>query len=166
MRLLACVIAIALLASLAWFDVVHRRLPGKLVGTVTVFYLVMATLAKAPLSSVAVHVGVALIAFSVGAALFAAGLLGGGDVKFAFAVFLWAGATLAIPAFVLISLAGLVVALVALAAGWLVRRSPSGMLARIASPWSAARGVPYGVAIALGALPIIVVRTLAGGMTS
>ena len=165
MQLVVCVLAIALLVSLAWFDVAQRRLPDKLVGVVVLFYFVMAAFAKVPLSSIAAHVGMALIAFSVGAGLFAAGLLGGGDVKFAAAVFLWAGAKFAMPAFVMISLAGLVVALIALAAGWLVRRAPSSLPAKIALPWIAARGVPYGVAIAVGALPIFVVRTLAGGMT-
>lgn len=165
MQLLACAISVALLGSLAWFDVTHRRLPGTLVGGVALLYFVAAALAKAPLTSIAAHVAVALIAFAVGALLFAARLLAGGDVKFAAAVFLWAGVNLALPTFELISLAGLLVAVVAIAAGWLVRRWPSGVLARIASPWMTARGVPYGVAIALGALPIIVVRALAGGMT-
>jgi prepilin peptidase CpaA len=165
MQLLACALAIALLVSLAWFDVAQRRLPDKLVGIVVILYFVMAAFAHVPLISIAAHVGMALIAFSIGAGLFAAGLLGGGDVKFAAAVFLWSGAKFAMPVFVLISLAGLVVALMALAAGWLVRRAPSSLLAGIASPWVAARGVPYGVAIALGALPIFVVRTLSGGMT-
>lgn len=165
MQLLASLPTIALLVSLAWFDVVQRRLPGTLIGAVVLIYFVMAVFARVPLISMAVHVGVALTAFLAGAALFAAGLLGGGDVKFAAAVFLWAGARFALPAFELISFAGFAVALVAVAADWLVRRAPSGMLASVASPWTKARGVPYGVAIALGALPIVVVRTLSGGMT-
>lgn len=165
MQLPVCVIAVALLCSLAWFDVTHRRLPSELVCAIALLYFVAAALAKAPLTSIAAHVGVALIAFAVGALLFAGRVMGGGDVKFAAAVFLWAGVHFALSAFELISLAGLVVALMAVAAGWLVHRSPSGVLSRVASPWMAARGVPYGVAIAVGALPIIVVRTLAGGMT-
>jgi prepilin peptidase CpaA len=166
MQLFVCAIGIALLGVLAWFDVVHRRLPGGLVGAVAVLYFIVAALYTVPLSLVATHVAVALFALFVGALLFAAGLQGGGDVKFAAAVFLWAGAQFAMATFALISLSGLVVALVSLAAGRLMRRSPSGTLARIASPWIAARGVPYGVAISLGALPIVVVRTLAGGMLS
>ena len=165
MHSLACIIVIALFARLAWFDVSQRRLPGKLVGAVALLYFATAVLARVSLISIAMHVGVALIAFWIGTGLFAAGMLGGGDVKFAAAVFLWAGAKFALPAFVLISFAGLAVALVAIAAGWLVRRSPSGVLARVASPWSQTRGVPYGVAIAFGALPIVAVSTLAGGMT-
>jgi prepilin peptidase CpaA len=165
MQLPACVLAIALLVSLAWFDVAQRRLPNKLIGAVVLFYFFMAAFARVPMISIAVHIGVALIAVLVATGLFAARMLGGGDVKFAAAVFLWAGAKFAMLTFVLISLAGLVVAFVALAAGWIVRRMSSGVLASIASPWNGTRGVPYGVAIALGALPIFVARTLAGGMT-
>ncbi|WP_167760152.1 A24 family peptidase [Paraburkholderia pallida] len=165
MQLPACVLTIALLASLACFDVAQRRLPGRLVGAVALMYFIAAAFAKVSLLSIATHIGVALSAFLIGTALFAAGMLGGGDVKFAAAVFLWAGAKFAMAAFILISLAGLMVALVALGAGWLVRRAPAGALSGIASPWAASRGVPYGVAIAIGALPIVVARTLAGGMT-
>lgn len=165
MQQIACAVTIALLVSLAWFDVVHRRLPNTLIGVVALLYFLVAVFAKVPLSTIAAHVAVALLAFLVGALLFAVRMLGGGDVKFAAAVFLWSGASLAWPTFVLISLAGLVVALVALTAGWLVRRSPQAWLADLARPWAATRGVPYGVAIALGALPILALRMLAGGMT-
>jgi len=166
MHLLVCAIGIALLGALAWFDIVHRRLPDRLVGAVAVLYFVGAAVDKAPPVFVAMHVGVAAAAFLVGALLFAAGVLAGGDVKFAAAVFLWAGTEFAVPTLVLISLAGLVVTLVALAAGWLARRSPQGGLTRVVAPWTASRGIPYGVAISLGALPIIAIRTLAGGMAS
>ncbi|HTH61595.1 MAG TPA: prepilin peptidase [Paraburkholderia sp.] len=164
MHSLPCLITTALLLTLAWFDVAQRRLPGKLVGALVVLYFVMAASARVSPMSIATHIGVALIALAAGTALFAAGMLGGGDVKFAAAVFLWAGAKFALPAFVLISVAGLAVTLVAVTAGWLVRVAPSGAMARVASPWAATRGVPYGVAIALGALPVIVARLLSGGM--
>lgn len=160
MQWLVCAIVVALLVSLAWFDVAHRRLPNLLVGMVALLYFVVAVFTKVPLTAIGVHLAVALLAFLIGALLFAARLLGGGDVKFAAAVFLWAGASLAWPTFVLISLAGLVVALMALASDWLVRRSPAGKLASLAKPWVAARGVPYGVAIALGALPVLASRAL------
>jgi prepilin peptidase CpaA len=164
MPFLVCLIAIALLVGLAGFDVARRRLPGTLVGALALLYLVTAVLDHASLTSIAAHVGVALIAFAIGTALFAAGVLGGGDVKFAAAVFLWAGTAFALPAFELISVAGLVVTLVAVGAGRLVRRLPSGGIAAVASPWAATRGIPYGVAIASGALPIIAARVLAGGV--
>lgn len=165
MQWLVCAVVVALLVSLAWFDVAHRRLPNKLVGAVALLYFVIAALTRAPLGTIGAHIAMALLAFFVGALLFAARMLSGGDVKFAAAVFLWSGAGLAWPTFVMISLAGLVVACVALAAGWLVRRSPAGKLASFAKPWVAERGVPYGVAIALGALPMLALRTLEGGMT-
>lgn len=164
MHLLTCAFAVALLVSLAGFDLAKRRLPDRLVGAVALFYFFMAVSARVPPMSIAIHVAVALAVFCVATGLFAAGLLGGGDVKFAAAVFLWAGAKLAVPAFVLISLAGLVVALAALSARWLVSQLRPGAVVSVAMFLSAARGVPYGVAIAFGGLPIVV-RTLAGGMT-
>jgi prepilin peptidase CpaA len=162
MQLLVCVLTVALLIGLAWFDVAQRRLPNKLVGVVALSYFVMAASVEASPLSIASHVGMALIAFLIGTGLFAAGMMSGGDVKFATAVFLWAGAKFAMPAFMLISFAGLAVVFVTLAAGWLERRVPTGIVATIASQWSSARGVPYGAAIALGAIPVVIARTLVG----
>ncbi|PLZ03376.1 peptidase A24A prepilin type IV [Burkholderia sp. WAC0059] len=159
-RLIAC----ALLAVLAWCDVRSRRLPGPLVAALVALYFAAALAAHAAVASVLVHhVAVAVAAFAVGTALFACGALGGGDVKLAAAVFLWAGSTLALPALLLIALAGLAVALLALAASGLVRLAPSSPFGRAARPWSAKRGVPYGVALAAGGAVVILGPVLAHG---
>lgn len=164
MLLSICAIAVVLIASLAWFDVSSRRLPNVLIGLLAALYFVWSAFAAIPLTTVIAHVAVALATFVVAGALFAGGLIGGGDVKFASAVFLWAGSQLALPAFILISLAGLLIATVALVATWLVRHTPNSVPGRLALPWQVQRGVPYGVAIAFGGLLIVVVRTMAHGM--
>jgi prepilin peptidase CpaA len=112
---------------------------------------------------------VALAAFVIGFGLFALRWLGGGDVKLAAVIFLWTGAPLAWPVLLLISALGLPVAMFSMLAARFVKRrgqsttqhqdSPQRMR-RLANWWSAKRGVPYGVALALGGgtglwLPVI-----------
>jgi prepilin peptidase CpaA len=81
-----------------------------------------------------------------GAALFAAGLLGGGDVKLAAATTVWIGAE-ALPEFLAVTaLAGGLLAL-GILAGRALRRCVGRRRSAMAAPT-----VPYGVAIAAGAL--------------
>jgi prepilin peptidase CpaA len=86
-------------------------------------------------------------AFVSSALLFRFGWIAGGDVKLAAAVFLWAGPSLAAPVFVIVSVCGLVLGLAIIAADPLYRRIRA---LHWLSCLSRARGVPYGVALALG----------------
>jgi len=103
---------------------------------------------------------VAFAVFAVGFGLFAARLLGGGDVKLLGAVALWAGPGLILPFLLLTALAGGVLGLLfwlpRLAQGWL-----ASVTAWIAPPAKAHPPVPYGVAIAAGA-GLIGVRLITG----
>ena len=112
-------------------------------------------LTQAPVKHWLQHGLVALLAFVVLLALFAAGAMGGGDVKLGTAVFGWAGTQAAWPALFITSVAGLVLALVGLAVDFCCRRWPPkrrGFAHRWADAISARRGVPYGVALALGGI--------------
>jgi prepilin peptidase CpaA len=160
-RLSACV---ALLILAAW-DIRYRRLPNGLVVVVGGLYILDALTAGDPAAFMLNHLLTALATFAIGFGLFALGLLGGGDVKLAAALFLWTGTPLAWPVLLLISAIGLPIAMFSLFAAWIVKRrrhcadnetigarhhiGPCGML-RFADWWSAKRGVPYGVALALG----------------
>lgn len=103
-------------------------------------------------------IGCALAVFLIGAVLFARGYLGGGDVKLLSAAMLWAGPTQAPALLLLTSLLGGVLALFLLMPiGSQMAASARLMLGQPTIP--AARGmampVPYGVAIAVAGLIVI-----------
>jgi prepilin peptidase CpaA len=159
-RLVAC----AALLVLAGWDIRYRRLPTWLVAIVAGLYYLDALVAGDSPALILHHSLIGLAAFAIGFGLFAMRCLGGGDVKLAAALFLWTGTPLTWPVLLLISVIGLPVAMFSLFAAWLVKRRPipadntserefhTGLhaLRRVAGWWSAKRGVPYGVALALG----------------
>jgi len=104
-------------------------------------------------SQIGVHAGVGFAALLIGMGMFAAGWIGGGDAKLFAAGALWLGWPGAIPYVVFTGLAGGV-----LTSGLLSLRSPLFRpMALAGPPWMAKlaepRGdIPYGVAIAVGAL--------------
>ncbi|RQZ18687.1 peptidase A24 [Burkholderia sp. Bp9031] len=135
--------ATLVLASLAMQDVRARRLSNRAVLAFATLYLVAAALAHDGLAQVAGHVATATAMLAVFGGLRHAGWIGGGDVKLAAAVFLWAGPTLAFPVLTLVCASGAACGLAALAIVARRRRiAPATALAT--------RGVPYGVALALG----------------
>jgi prepilin peptidase CpaA len=135
------------LASLAFSDLRSRRLPNRAVLIVAGLYCVAAVLAPVSATVFLSHVGLAAAAFAVAVLLFRFGWIAGGDAKLSAAVFLWAGPSLAAPVFVIVSVCGLILGLAVIAADALYRRI--GAL-RWLSCLSRARGVPYGIALALG----------------
>ncbi|MBN8551386.1 MAG: prepilin peptidase [Caulobacterales bacterium] len=120
-----------------------------------------------PLGVIALHFGVALAALFIGAGLFALRFLGGGDAKLMAAVCLWLG-TAGAPAFVLMTaVAGGLFSL-----GLLMVRGVPGIAGVGGPPWMGRllqpKGdIPYGIAIAIGALSAFpssdVVRAFVGG---
>jgi prepilin peptidase CpaA len=107
-----------------------------------------------PIDDVLVHLLLAFVVFLICAALFVAKMLGGGDAKLASVVFLWAGLSLCLPALTLISVIGLGVALISLATQRMNPEQHSRPMQALAM-FSGARGVPYGVALALGGGSVI-----------
>ena len=95
----------------------------------------------------AIQVGVALLVFVVLAGAFYAGMMGGGDVKLAAALALWFSPASTVMFLVLMSIAGGVLTLVVVA----IHRTKE----KEGKPQ-----VPYGVAIAFGALAILTQRFL------
>jgi prepilin peptidase CpaA len=139
MSLSAEILAVASLLGAAVFDVIRREIPDmcSLLLLAAALLLMLAEPQQWREGLLALSAGIGL--FLAGAALFAVGVWGGGDVKLAAAVGAWVGWS-GVPAFLLaMALAGGVLALLILAL----------RPARRLLPWLAAeRGVPYGVAIA------------------
>ncbi|WP_269510715.1 A24 family peptidase [Burkholderia sp. IMCC1007] len=135
--------ATLVLALLAAQDLRDRRLSNRAVLSLATLYCVAAALTREGLVALAGHVATAAAMLALFGSLRHAGWLGGGDVKLAAAVFLWAGPALALPVLTIVGASGAVCGCVALAAGaWQRRVAPARM--------ATSRGVPYGVALALG----------------
>lgn len=126
-------------------DILSRRISNLFPLAIIVLFLVTATLAGWPIG-VWGNILSFLLIFMTGALLFRYGVLGGGDVKLWSAVALWFNPS-QLPLLILsISLAGGLLALLALLKVFFRKQSALG------GSLAGARSVPYGVAIALGAL--------------
>lgn len=131
----------------AWLDLSQRRLPNSLCLLVLVAGIGATLWQYGPgaLAMASVH---ALIVLLVGMFLFKLGMIGGGDVKFYAAVAFWFPLHDAFRLLLLVSVFGLVLLVV----WFLIRlRAPKS-----AQPDHARKkiGLPYGIAIALGALTL------------
>jgi len=103
----------------------------------------------------AIQVGVAAAVFAVLAATFYLGMMGGGDVKLAAAIALWFKPLVTLKFLVVMSLAGGLLTLIVLLIHKKRGKPPTDGDAPAARP-----EVPYGVAIAIGALWILAQRFL------
>ncbi|KML48070.1 peptidase A24 [Burkholderia cepacia] len=143
MLILVQSVATVVLASLAAQDLRDRRLSNRAVLAFAMLYFVAAAFSHEGLALLAGHVATAAAMLLMFGGLRHAGWIGGGDVKLAAAVFLWAGPTLALAVLTIVGVAGALCGLAALAAiAWQRRAAPAHAFA--------VRGVPYGVALAFG----------------
>jgi prepilin peptidase CpaA len=159
---LSLAIRLVVLCALLWLAVIDvrvRRLPTRPILAIGGLFFIDALIVHLSAGDVFRHLLLALGVFAACAALFAANLLGGGDAKLASIVFLWVGPALSLPALVLISIVGTLVALISLATR---RMNPDqrSRLLRALAMFSGAHGVPYGVALAIGGGSIIVLPAL------
>ncbi len=146
------------MAALAVHDVITFRIPNWANAAVAVAFIVFAGAAAMTGAEVwwLGHLAAAAAVFVVGLILFQTRALGGGDVKLLAAAALWIGLDGIVPFVVWVGLAGGALVLLLL----LLRRNLT-MLAAWALPrtpatWprvlTAGEKVPYGVAIAIGAI--------------
>lgn len=160
MEIVAVALVILLLLVAAGHDLLVRRIPDVLAVGISLTGLVL-RLADGPMA-VATSLLAALVLFLALFAAFAAGVLGGGDVKLATAVAIGLPPTGVWSLVVATCLAGGVLSVLYIlarrmpAAAAPVRRNPSGLLARFLSVerWRIRRGgpLPYAVAIAAGGI--------------
>lgn len=147
------------LIGLAVVDMRVRRLPNPVVLLIGAMFFADAWIERLPLHDLLLHIGIAIFAYAVCAVLFALRMMGGGDAKLAAVIFLWSGPGLWLPSLMFISIVGLLVALVSLAARRIDRQHASRSLRALAL-FSDERGVPYGVALAFGGGTVIVLAGL------
>jgi prepilin peptidase CpaA len=160
--LISLAIRFVVLCALLWLAVVDvrtRRLPNRVVLTIGVLFLIDALVVNMSIRNVVMHLLLAFSVFVVCAGLFAAKMLGGGDAKLAAVIFLWAGPNLWLPALTLISVIGTLVSLVSLATRNINPDERSALMRALAM-FSSWRGVPYGVALALGGGSVIILPAL------
>jgi prepilin peptidase CpaA len=148
--LLAFPLAMAYAAAI---DLLTMRIPnGVSLGTAAAF-VVVAAIAGMPVQEMFVHLVVGAGVLIAGMALFSLRLVGGGDAKLLAAASLWIGYDQLLPYLVYVTIFGGVLALLMLA----YRQMPAEALplpdwaVRLHKPRS---GMPYGLAIAAGALAV------------
>lgn len=161
LTVLASLVAVAALLGCAVSDLRHRRIPNLVVLVLVGARFSHALTAALPPSALGAAVAVAVAAFAVGAACFAMGWLGGGDVKLAAAVLLWAGPTLTPLVLTITGAVGIVVALTGLLVQRVEAARPAALPGALAV-WSARRGVPYGIGLAAAGL-LVVLSQFRGG---
>jgi prepilin peptidase CpaA len=161
-QLLPLAIRFVVLCALLWLAVVDmrtRRLPTRVVLAIGSLFFVDALMIHMSIGDVLRHLLLAFGVFVVCAALFAANMLGGGDAKLASVIFLWAGPNLWLPTLTLISVIGTLVSLISLATRHM-KPDQHALSMRALAMFSGARGVPYGVALALGGGSVIILPAL------
>jgi len=159
---LSLAVRFATLCTLLWLaavDVHARRLPNPAVLLIGAMFFADAWIEQLPVHDVLTHIGVAVLAYAVCAVLYALRMMGGGDAKLASVIFLWSGSVLWLPSLMLVSMVGLLVALLSLATRSISTQHTSPPMRALAL-FSGERGVPYGVALALGGGAVIVLAGL------
>ncbi len=150
LALLGVLPALAIVGGLN--DLVTMKIPNWISGLVVLAFFPAAIAVGLPPLGLAVHLGVGLVALLVGAGMFALRWIGGGDAKLLAAACLWFGPA-GTGAFLLWTaiFGGLFCLALVLARNWL-RAYPfqgPGWAVRLLAPKG---DIPYGVAIAAGAL--------------
>ena len=148
--LLAVLPALVIVAGLK--DLTTMKIPNWISGLLVLGFFPAALLLGLSAMDIAVHVGIAFAALLIGMGLFALNLLGGGDVKLMAAACLWLGLAGSGVFVLATAVVGGVFSLALLVSrAWLqpyVGAGP-GWLVQLMEP----KGhIPYGVAIAIGAL--------------
>jgi len=154
-QLLVATLFVALVAFAAYTDATSFRIPNRITAGLAALYPAWVVSSPMPVDWIAA-LAVAGGVFAVGFVLFAARVVGGGDVKMLAAAALWAGPGMILNFLLVAAIAGGVLAAV-MATG--ARFS----VARVCEMCGAAplrdavlgNAVPYGVAIALGAIVCI-----------
>ena len=143
----------AAMAYAAASDLLTMRIANSVSLVIVAAFLGVALIAGMPLQDVLLHLAVGAALLVAGMLLFNLNLVGGGDAKLLAAAALWIGYDQLLPFLLCVTIFGGVLALLLLA----YRRLPAAALPLPA--WAvrlhtAGGGMPYGIAIAAGALAV------------
>jgi prepilin peptidase CpaA len=150
--------AYLILVILALSDLRARRLPNVWVSAFAALYLLEAALNGSTLREFAAHAALGAFSLALAAVLFRLRWLGGGDVKLGAAIFFWCDPGYAIALLVIVAVFGALLGLAMLALTLALRHPACSGLARRTTWISSARGVPYGVALALGGATAVLLQ--------
>jgi len=155
---------LVLIAALT--DVTTFLIPNRLSAALAIAFIPAALVLGLTPGIIGVCLGVGLAALVFGVAMFAAGWIGGGDAKLFAAAALWLGWPAAIPFLAWTTIAGGALAVALLAA----RKTTSPVFAAQGPAWvgrllEPKGDVPYGVAIAFGALAAFPTSAVCHGLS-
>lgn len=133
-------------------DLFTMTIPNRISLAMVVGFLVLAPLAGLGLGDMAYHAGAGLFVLAIGVLLFIPGWIGGGDAKLAAAVALWLGFENLSSYLFCVALAGGGLAMLFMS----LRAYPLPAVVS-SQPWAVRlhdhrSGIPYGIALAAGAL--------------
>jgi prepilin peptidase CpaA len=139
-------------AFAAAMDLITMRIPNRLSGLMALAFFPLALLAGMNTADLLNHVGAGLLMLLVGMLLFIPGWFGGGDAKLMAAIALWIGPDNLFPYIFYVALAG-----GAIAAAFCSARSVPLPRMLLGEAWALRlhrydSGIPYGLALAAGAL--------------
>jgi prepilin peptidase CpaA len=154
-EVLILVLVPTLLALAAGWDLASYTIPNSLSLVLVLAFALFAVAAHMPPERAAMHALAGALGLAAGFALFAGRFIGGGDAKLFAAVTLWIGFSDLLEYALAVSLFGGALALLLMS----LRRVPlptqfteRAWIARLYNPTS---GIPYGVALAAGALAVL-----------
>lgn len=135
-------------------DLFTMTIPNRISLALVAAFAVLAPLAGLGLAGMAHHAGAGLLVLAIGVLLFIPGWIGGGDAKLAAAVALWLGFENLFPYLFCVALAGGALAILFMN----LRNAPLPLFV-CTQPWAVRlhdrrTGIPYGIALAAGALLI------------
>jgi prepilin peptidase CpaA len=141
-----------LLVLAAIFDCFTLKIPNWLTALIALSFFPVALIMGLPAADYLWHVGIAIVTLTVGFALYAANLFGGGDAKMIAASALWFSWPALLPFLVYTALAGGVLAFIMLL--WSKLRVDQEIRGHtwVAKVDAIKLNVPYGIAIAAGGI--------------
>lgn len=144
-----------LLALAAGYDLVSYTIPNRLSLAIALAFIVFGMAVGLPLAQWGAHLAAFAIALVLGFSLFAVRLIGGGDAKLFAATGLWFGLSDLLPYGLIAALCGGGLALALLSVRRLPMPAQLGGYRWVMRLHDKAAGIPYGVALAAGALLLL-----------
>jgi prepilin peptidase CpaA len=141
-----------LLAFAACSDLLTMRISNMLVAAVIAGFIVVALIVGMSPALIGMHLAAGALVLAITFALFALGWIGGGDAKLAAGIAMWVGFEFMLPFLLYASVLGGVLTFILLIGRRYALPGPLlgvGWIQRLHHPKT---GVPYGIALAIGAM--------------